>query len=234
MKKAIRFLCALTAIGMLFALAGCQQAHTHTYEEKTLAVANCLKDGQVEYRCTDCDHSYVETVKGDHVYFDEVLEESTCEVKGRAEYTCIHCSDSYEDELPLKSHEYNENKYCINCGTKKVGKIQLPFTPASFNYGSGDWVRSTCRITDVSYEINYYGQMTIYFDGVMTCYDSGNTVSGPCSFMLIVYDAYGNIVYSDQIMTHCIVNQTFKIYTTVDAYIDSTENYRIVLDDYMM
>lgn len=208
--------------------------HTHVMDERTLVNATCTVTGVVECYCRDCDYTYTKNIEPSHNYIKKELVPSTCLEKGKAEFTCNICNDSYVEELSLSSHSYvDKSKYCSVCGERKIGTIDTPYTPISLDYGSGKYVLSTCKIKDVSVEINTYGQMTVYFEGIKTFDYSGDSHYGPCAFTMIIRDNSGSIIYSDQIMTSGVVNQEFKVYTNPTGYYDSSEDYRIELKDCM-
>ena len=229
MKKVMAL---ILAVSLCIIFAGC--GHKHIMAERIITEKTCTVDGLLEHYCTKCDYKYTETIEASHDYEKKVTVESTCIEKGETQFTCKVCGDSYvKEDMVLGDHKYVD-KYCTVCGAKKIGKITTPLTSVELNYGAYDVVRSTCRITDVTAEINSYGVMTVYFTGIKTYDMSGDNINGPCSFMMIIKDARGNIVYSDQVMTHCVVNQTFNIYTTPSVFFDESEDYRITLEDYMI
>lgn len=228
MKKHLSVVIVLLII---LALTSC--GHQHTMAEKTVKEKTCTEDGEIQHYCTTCDYKYSETVKASHNYDEEIITPSTCQTKGKSKFTCKDCGDNYEKELALASHNY-ENKYCTVCGIKKIGKITTPIYLGEYKYGAAGTVRTTCKITSVNAEINSYGIMTVYFDGEKTYDLAGDNMNGPVSFMLIIKDAFGNVVYSDQVMTYCIVDQEFKVKITPKIRFDESEDYRIELDDYMM
>lgn len=231
MKRILAITLSLISVAALF--SGCSN-HEHNIQYRTVKEPSCTEDGAEERYCTDCD--YVETwaIPAAHKYETTILKESTCQIKGSARYTCSVCGDSYEEETELSSHNYVD-KYCTVCGTRKVGTITERGLLQEFDYGSGGTVVTTCKITTLRGEINEYGLMKVYIGGIKTYDWKGDNMDKPCSFMMVVKDARGKILHSEQIMTeHIIVDQSFNFYVQLRDYYDDSEDYTIELSDYMM
>ncbi len=230
MKKGIAMILAMAT--MLCLLSGC--SHKHSMTERIAQEKTCITDGKIEHYCTGCDYKYTETIDASHDYEETILKESTCITNGTARYTCKNCDATFTKDLSLGSHKY-DGKYCSVCGEKKVGKITNPYLPQTYNYGVADIVvQSTCKITKVKAEINY-GIMTVLFTGTKTYDYAGDTMDSPISFMMVIKDKYGSIIYSDQVVSsHIVVNQEFNIKVVVDKILDDSEDYSIELSDYMM
>lgn len=224
-------ICIILMLIFAMLLSGC--GHQHEMAEKVIKEKTCTENGEIEHYCTTCNYKWKEEIKAEHTYEKEIISQSTCTTKGKVKFICKNCGDNYKEEIPLLSHKY-ENKYCTICGAKKICKIFTGSTYGTYDYGAYGTIRTTCKITKVDAEISSYGVMTIYFSGIKTYDVNGETINGPCSFMLIIKDSYDNIVYSEQIMTHCVANQTFKIKTTPNIFFDESEDYHIELSDYMM
>ncbi len=227
-----RVICAfLVVLSLLFCLCGC--GHEHDMTEKMEKEATCTEEGEVKHYCKTCNYNYLETVEASHDYEESVIEKSTCISKGKSKFICKSCGESYEKENDLVSHNY-ENKYCIVCGTKKIGKIHTRIPYGELSYGaSGYDARTKCKITNVSAEI-INGKMTVYIDGKKTYDDAGENSAFSCYFLLVIEDKFGDIIYSAQVGTRCIVNQSFKVYETADGYFDDTEDYYVELKDYLV
>lgn len=89
----------------------------------------CTEDGYVRYTSDKGDTKADTFPATGHDYQSEVTQRSTCIENGIKTYTCKNCGDTYTEDLPLSSHEWEEEftpssffkegvktTYCKNCG----------------------------------------------------------------------------------------------------------------------
>ena len=226
----------LIFVSLMTLSVGCESDEhtTHYLESRTVREPSCTEEGLEEIYCIHCDYSETRSIPIAHKYESLVLKESTCTEKGTVRYKCSICNDTYDDDLKLANHIYVDKK-CSVCGAKKVGTITTRGTYQQFDYGSWETVVSTCKITYLKGEIDEYGLMKVYFQGVKTYDWNGENGNKPCSFMMVVKDDLGKILHSEQIMTdHIVEGEEFKFYVQLRDYYDDSLNYTIELSDYMM
>ncbi|MBO4323508.1 MAG: hypothetical protein J5836_02485, partial [Clostridia bacterium] len=95
--------------------------HQHIFEEISREAATCGSDGQVTYKCKDCDESYTVTLPAlGHAWGEwTVVTQASCESSGQERRVCGHDEDHIEVRAisPL-GHNY-VGGVCTRCGAQE-------------------------------------------------------------------------------------------------------------------
>ncbi len=125
----------------------------HTYDRvEIISSLSCTDDGITKYTCSDCLHTYTETVpaKGHTDGTWITLEEATCKATGKRELRCDDCQAVLQTEIlaPLP-HSNNEGVTEIPPSCEEVGIIRFICLECGDSYTeelpalghtAGDWV----------------------------------------------------------------------------------------------
>ena len=86
-----------------------EPTHEHNFVEMDREESTCVHEGHIEYICTICEETYIETLPlGEHDYHEEIVE-PTCTEEGYIKHVCSVCGDTYYDKyVPAKREEIIE------------------------------------------------------------------------------------------------------------------------------
>lgn len=225
---------ALYLVVMFLALTAC--GHAHHYSESIITPASCKSEGLLEFKC-ECGDSYTEIIpKESHDYVYMIVKEATCKEAGEKRLICKVCQYTETETIPA-AHQYNNDNKCVICGEYREGKVSCHDLYKKLQYktdaGNSDYIMSECTVTAFQYEW-IGGQLTLVFDIRKDSDVNGATGNNPCSFMIVVYDKFHNVVYSERMLTKgMVVKQEETYYTRLDRLLDGTSDYTVELSDYV-
>ncbi|MBQ8183157.1 MAG: zinc ribbon domain-containing protein [Clostridia bacterium] len=169
--------------------------HSHYYYGKVTKNATCNAEGVETFTC-ECGASYTEPIrKTSHSW-----QSATCTTPRK----CGICGAT--DGSALGHHYYSDGE-CSRCGqmdpmvqsTLSKCKLNLPTVPQTIHYrGYDDEIKSTLRVTGISYQFKYEGDGTVSlvasFSGTKTYDYRGAGQSDSAKIGWKLYDSNGNVL----------------------------------------
>ena len=149
MIRSKKILCGCLATGIILLCAGCGKCE-HQYLKEVIKEPTCTETGIVQFKCSNCNDSYEETIASLGHNYQEISNTANCKSGGKAVYKCSLCGDSYEESIGQTGHIYNsdDGNICKSCGLKFMNIPKLPFKIKNIG-GSMELLRLTGTIESV-------------------------------------------------------------------------------------
>ncbi|MDE5991186.1 MAG: leucine-rich repeat domain-containing protein [Clostridia bacterium] len=117
-KKMLAILLIITTLCLFFAIAACENKHSHTFSDEWTS------DGESHWHASTCEHDEVKD-KAAHSWDDGAITTSaTCEDEGVKTYTCKICSATKIEKVSASGHKFSDELsmnaayhwYAATCG----------------------------------------------------------------------------------------------------------------------
>lgn len=138
MKK---FKYVLVAIALIlicsFSLVACNKCE-HINKTMIENTATCESDGEISYKCNDCNKTIIETSKAKgHDYSVFVKDSATCTASGYITNKCCRCNSTKDVFSAKKKHNYKGAKCSICSGLNPdYEKVTVSYSSGTYRYST--------------------------------------------------------------------------------------------------